>query len=62
MMKYHTCDDNRPQKTIEGYPFKCKHCGHNECVYIDDHDNGDWTEACYKCAKCGRLLYVELAD
>ena len=49
-------------ETIEGQRIPCKHCGAFRWRYIDDHDNGDWTEASYECVGCGRITRIELAD
>jgi DNA-directed RNA polymerase subunit M/transcription elongation factor TFIIS len=50
------------RKTIEGQEFKCPGCGAERWVYLDDYDNGDWTEASYQCASCAHIEYVELPD
>lgn len=49
-------------RTIEGHEFACPKCGEHRWVYMDDYDNGDWTEASYRCANCGHIEYVELPD
>jgi DNA-directed RNA polymerase subunit RPC12/RpoP len=48
--------------TIEGHDYACPKCAAKRWVYLDDHDNGDWVEATYKCAQCGHIEYVELPD
>lgn len=47
---------------IEGREYACPRCGCTEHTYLEDDDNGDWTEASYKCNGCGKIEYVELAD
>lgn len=49
-------------KTIEGKEVPCPKCGALDWEYLDDHDNGDWVEAVYRCKNCGHVEYVELAD
>ena len=53
-----------PQESIsiEGKAISCPRCMAFRWVYIDDRDNGDGVEAEYRCAGCGHIEYVELAD
>lgn len=54
--------ERQETETIEGVRVACPGCGAFRWCYVDDRDNGDWCEAVYDCAACGRREYVELAD
>lgn len=55
-------DDRKETETVEGHKYACPKCGAYRWLYVDDHDNGDWVEAVYRCAACNHHEYVELPD